>query len=117
MIIETLSAVVILIIAVICLNPGNLSMPNSIVSMLHIGFVLSFLTFAAYLLKEKSSDERESLHVLAASRISYLVGVGALIAGISIQTVNHNIDPWLVGTLCLMILSKLISRMYSHFKM
>lgn len=117
MIIETISAITILGIATLFLNPGNLSMPDSIVSMLIVGLIISFLTFAAFLLREKSSDERESLHILTAGRISYLVGVGTLILGIIIQATNHNIDPWLVIALCAMIFSKLLSRIYSSLKM
>ncbi|MEK7595360.1 MAG: hypothetical protein AAB443_02070 [Patescibacteria group bacterium] len=117
MIIETISAIGILVIAIIFLNPGNLSMPDSVVSMLIVGFILSFLTFAAYLFREKSSDERESIHILTAGRISYLVGVGTLILGITIQALQHNIDIWLVMALCAMIFSKLLSRIYSHFRM
>jgi hypothetical protein len=117
MIIETISAVAILGIAVLFLNPGQLAMPDTMNSMLIVVLIISFLTFAAFLFKEKSSDEREMVHILAAGRISYLVGVGALIAGLIMQALSHEIDPWLVIALCAMVFSKLISRIYSHFKM
>ncbi len=117
MIIETISAIAILGIALLFLNPGHLSMPDSVHSMLIVGFIVSFLTFAAYLLKEKSSDEREAMHILTAGRISYLVGVGTLILAIIIQAFSHEIDHWLVIALCAMVFSKLLSRIYSHFKM
>ena len=58
MIIETISAIAILGIAILFLNPGHLTMPDSMQSMLIIGLIVSFLTFAAYLFREKSSDER-----------------------------------------------------------
>jgi len=117
MIIETISAILILGIAVLFLNPGNLAMPDTMVSMLIVAFIVSFLTFAAYLFREKSSDERESMHILTAGRISYLVGVGTLIFGIIMQALKHEIDPWLVVALCAMVFSKLLSRIYSHFRM
>jgi hypothetical protein len=117
MLIETIRAVVILGIAILFLNPGHLSMPESMQSMLIIGIILAFLIFAAFILREKSSDERESMHILTAGRISYLVGVGALILGIIVQALEHEIDPWLVFALCAMVFSKLLSRIYSHFKM
>lgn len=115
--IEVLSAIIIAGIAIIFLNPGHLTMPMSMVSMLIIGMIVAFLTFAAFILQEKSSDERDAIHILAAGRISYLVGVGTLIMGIIIQAFNHEIDPWLVIALCAMVFTKLISRIYSHFKM
>lgn len=117
MIIETISAIAILGIATLFLNPGHLTMPDTMVSMLIIALIVSFLTFAAFLFREKSSDERETVHILTAGRISYLVGVGALILGIILQTLKHDIDPWLVIALCAMVFSKLLSRIYSHFRM
>jgi len=117
MIIETISAVVILGITILFLNPGHLAMPDSLVSMLIVGLIIAFLTFAAFILKEKSADEREAMHILTAGRISYLVGVAALVMGIIFQGLNHEIDPWLVIALCAMVFSKLLSRIYSHLKM
>lgn len=117
MIIEAISAIAILGIAILFLNPGHLTMPDTMVSMLVIGLIVSFLTFASYLFKEKSIDERETVHILTAGRISYLVGVGTLIIGIILQALQHNIDPWLVIALCAMVFSKLLSHIYSHFKM
>lgn len=117
MLIESISAITILGIAILFLNPGHLTMPDSMVSMLIIGLIVAFLTFAAYLLREQSSDERESIHILKAGRISYLVGVATLILGIIIQSLRHDIDPWLVIALCAMVFSKLLSRIYSRYKM
>lgn len=117
MIIQTISALTILAIAILFLNPGHLTMPETVVSMMAVGIILAFLTFAGIILKEKASDERESIHILTAGRLSYLVGVGTLIIGIIVQGIQHNIDPWLVYTLCAMVFSKLISRIYSQFKM
>ena len=117
MITEIISALMILGIAILFLNPGHLTMPDSIQTMLIIGLIVAFLTFAAFIFREKSSDERESLHILSAGRISYLVGVGTLIIGVILQALKHEIDPWLVIALCAMVFSKLLSRIYSHFKM
>lgn len=117
MIVESISAIAILGIALLFLNPGHLAMPESLISMLVVGLIISFLTFAAYLFREQSSDERETIHILKAGRISYLVGVGALIVGIILQALKHEIDPWLVIALSAMVFSKLLSRIYSHFRM
>lgn len=117
MILEIISAIAILGITILFLNPGHLAMPDNLVSMMIVVLIISFLTFAAFILRERSSDEREAMHVLTAGRISYLVGVGALITGIILQAVKHEIDPWLVIALCAMVFSKLISRIYSHFRM
>lgn len=115
--IETISAIIILGIAILFLNPGHLAMPDTMVSMLVVGLIVSFLVFAGFLLREKPADERESLHIKTAGRISYLVGIAVLVFGVVIQGIKHNIDPWLVIALCAMVLTKLLSRMYSRFKM
>jgi hypothetical protein len=117
MIVEIISALVILGIGVLFLNPGNLSMPDTMTSMLILGMIVAFLAFAAVVFREKASDERETWHVLAAGRISYLVGVGTIIIGIGLQALKHEIDPWLVIALCAMVLAKLASRIYSRLKM
>lgn len=117
MIVQIITSIIIAGIAILFLNPGHLTMPDSMVSMLIVGLIIGFLTFAAYLLKEHPRDERESFHALSAGRASYLVGVGALILGIIFQAQQHNIDPWLVIALCVMVFTKLLSRIYSHFKM
>ncbi|HSA84211.1 MAG TPA: hypothetical protein VLF20_05010 [Patescibacteria group bacterium] len=116
-IIETISAVIILGIALLFLNPGHLAMPDTMVSMLVVGLIVAFLVFAGFLLREKPADEREAFHIKTAGRISYLVGVAVLVFGIVVQGIQHNIDPWLVIALCAMVLTKLLSRIYSRFKM
>ena len=117
MITETLTTIAIFIIAIIFLNPGHLTMPDTVNSLLILGFIVAFLTFAAFVLKEKSKDEREELHILKAGRISYLSGVGILVIGIILQALKHEVDPWLVIAICVMVLSKIFSRIYSRFKM
>jgi len=116
MITETITAVAISVIAIIFLNPGHLAMPDTVNSLLILGLIVAFLVFAAFIIREKSSDEREMLHVLKAGRLSYLTGVGVLVLGIVFQALEHEVDPWLVLAICAMILSKILSRIYSRFK-
>lgn len=116
MIIQLISAVVILGIAILFLNPGHLSMPDNMNSMLAVAMIIAFLAFAGMVLKEKSTDEREQMHALSAGRTSYLVGVTILIVAVIIQALSHNIDPWLVIALCAMVFTKLISRIYSGIR-
>lgn len=115
--VEIITSIIIAGIAVVFLNPGHLSMPDSLNSMLIVVIILAFLAFSGLVLKEKSSDERETMHIMLAGRLSYLVGIGVLIFGIVMQAFNHGIDPWLVIALCAMILSKLLARIYSNLKM
>jgi hypothetical protein len=43
--------------------------------------------------------------------------VGVLVLGIIFQALKHEVDPWLVLAICAMTLSKIISRIYSRFKL
>jgi cbb3-type cytochrome oxidase subunit 3 len=117
MFIEYLSAVGILVITILFLNPTHLTMPQSVQAMLTLGLILTFLSFSAFVLREHANDERESLHRLVSSRISYLAGVGTLVIGIIIEASMHEIDKWLVVTLCIMVLSKIFSRIYVQYRM
>lgn len=117
MFIQTVSSILIVIITVIFLNPTHLTMPESVQSMLTLSLILAFLTFSALVLKEHTTDERESLHRLVSGRISYLAGVGILVVGIIFEATMHAIDKWLVIALCIMVLSKMLSRMYAQYKM
>lgn len=117
MFIQTLSTILIVIITIVFLNPTHLTMPQSVQSMLTLGLILAFLAFSAFVLKEHTSDERESLHRLISGRISYLAGVGTLILGIIIEATMHDIDKWLVIALSVMVLSKLLSRIYTQSRM
>lgn len=117
MIKETISAFIILCIAILSLDTNYLKMSDGFQSVLILAMVISFLAFSAYITRERSADERDSVHILKASRLSYLVGVGVLIVGIIVQTFSHEVDRWLVLALCSMIFSKLISRIYSQYRM
>lgn len=117
MITEVISAMLIVVVGILFLNPTHLTMPDSMNSMLELGLIVSFLVFAAYVLKEKPNDERESLHIFMAGRISYLIGIFVLVSGLAIQASMHQIDPWLIYALCGMVLSKILYRIYLRFKM
>ncbi len=94
-----------------------LTMPETTNAMIVVVMIVSFLAFVAFVFKEKSLDERESIHILKASRISYLVGVGVLVFALIIQTLMHSIDIWIVYAIIAMVVSKLVTRIYSHYKM
>lgn len=113
---EVLIATILIAILVAFLQPFGLSMPDSSVSMLIVALIIAFLLFASVVWKEETKDERESLHKLQAGQISFIVGAGILIVGIIVQSLQHNIDVWLIITLVGMILTKVFSRLYSAIK-
>jgi len=93
-----------------------LSMPMRVEMVLIVSLISVVLAFLGLVWREKSKDERENLHRLQAGRLSFLVGTIVLTTGIIVQSLNHEIDHWLVATLVVMILSKIGSRVYSRLR-
>lgn len=114
---ETIVGAVLLVLAVLLLNPLNFWMPDMmLVGML--GLTLgAFALFAGFVLREKVQDERELAHRMLAGRVAFLVGSALLTLGIVVQATRHEVDPWLVIALVAMVLSKLVVRIYSDSKM
>lgn len=113
---EIIFSLLILVILFLYAYLEPLTMPMGINSML-LGFLLiSYLFFVSFAWKEKSLDERESVHAGNAGRISFLVGSSVLTIGFITQSLKHAIDPWIVYSLALMVLTKIISRIYLQIK-
>jgi hypothetical protein len=117
MIKETLPAVSILAIAFVFVNFERFTMPDSALSLLAVITIILYLMFSALIFSESSADERESSHARIAGRIGYIFGIGTLVAGIIYQAFAKNIDIWLVLSLCMMIVAKLVARAYIKTKM
>ncbi|MBI2611728.1 hypothetical protein HYW54_03210 [Candidatus Gottesmanbacteria bacterium] len=109
-------ALVLLILSMLLLNPGNTWMPGETSMMILAGLVITFVFFASFIYKEKVSDEREAYHRFLASRYAYLLGTSVLVLGVTIQTFQHTLDPWLVLTLITMILGKIAGQIYGKIK-
>ncbi len=113
---EIITAGIMLSILLLFIQPTKLLMPDSFALMASVLLILAFIVFASLIWMERSTDEREEFHRLNAGRISFLTGTSMLILGVVIQSFRHNVDPWLVYTLSLMVLSKIASRMYSRIR-
>lgn len=103
----------LVILAILLLNPFNFWMPDMMVmGMLAILLVL-FGIFASFILKEKVFDERDGVNRSLAGRNAFLAGSAILMLGIVIQGYSHSIDSWLVVVLIVMIIVKIITRLWS----
>lgn len=69
--------------------------------------------FAGFVMHENGGDEREVAHRMNAGRIAYLSGIGTLTIALIVQGFAHAIDPWILITLGVMVLAKIVSRFYS----
>lgn len=107
---EILTGIVVLIILVCFLNPTKLLMPDSLIMMLMIALVLFFLVLIGLVWQEVPADERDLVHINKSGRYAFICGSIILVLGVSVQALNHNIDPWLIYALATMVLIKIISR-------
>ena len=104
---------VLVILTVLLLNPFHFWMPN-MMHMLILGITLVVLAlFAIFILREKVQDEREAVHRMLSGRVAFLAGSALLTIAIVVQSLQDAVDVWLVIVLVAMVLSKLITRIYS----
>ena len=103
----------LVILAVLLLNPFHFWMPN-MMHMVMLAFTLViFALFAVFILREKVQDERDTVHRMLSGRVAFLTGSALLTIGIVVQSLEDAVDVWLVVVLVTMVLSKLVTRMYS----
>ena len=104
------SLAALVVAAFFLLDPMRLQMPENMHMATLAGVVVLAGIFAAFVLAEGGGDEREEMHQAFAGRIAFFFGALALIAGITIQTFAHALDPWLVYALVVMIAGKVVAR-------
>ncbi len=109
-------SVILILLLILLLNPFNFWMPTAVHMMMIAGLAVVVIFFAGYVWKEKSHDERESLHRNMAARYAYLAGVGVLSLGVIVQSLQHTLDIWLIVSLTVMILAKIAGVIYSNQK-
>lgn len=112
---ELILTLLLIACVVLYINPMHLymftRMQMYILGMLVFGVAL----FAAFVVNERISDERERMHTDLAGRIGYTVGIIMLTIKILIDnSLGKDIDNWLVLTLLIMIVSKVLTRVWSR---
>jgi peptidoglycan/LPS O-acetylase OafA/YrhL len=110
-IIEFLVALVLVVSAVLLVNPFELWMPDMMYMTVLAVVVAAFGVIAAFMVKERAGDERDESHRSFAGRAAFLVGSGILVIA---QTFSHTLDPWLVAALAGMVLAKVAVRRWSE---
>lgn len=110
--VEIVIALLLIVLAILLLNPFGFFMP-SMVLMTLIGFLVATTALLGGVVwKEYSGDEREVLHRMFAGRVAFIVGTTILVVGIAVQSLSHEVDSWLVIALVSMVLVKMIGRIY-----
>lgn len=104
--------IALLAVFLLLLNPFGWWMPSMMLAGLLIIALVIFGLFAAFTVKEKTHDERESQHRVTAGRLAFVAGTTILALGMLVQGLHHHVDPWLFVTFVAMIAAKIGSRSY-----
>lgn len=106
---EIVTTIIFVLLLVLFWNPFSIWMPQALTyTVIACLFVVTAI-YAGLVLREKPLDEREEKHRASAGRIGFIVGVAVLVLGILIQSLNSHPDPWLIGALGGMIISKVVA--------
>lgn len=109
---EIIASAFLVVLVILLLNPLHLWMPTNIQMLLLAAAVAAFGVVAAFVLREGAADEREHAHRNVAGRWAFLFGSATIVLGISVQSLDHALDPWLVIVLVVMVLAKMGARFY-----
>lgn len=110
---EVIVTVCLVCISLLILNPFDFWMPSLVVMVVLAVMLLLFGIFASFILREKSLDERDTIHKSIAGRNAFLAGSTMMLIGIIIQEYSGQLDPWLVLSFLAMIVTKVVTRVWS----
>ena len=113
---EFIFSLLLIILLLFFIEPFGLFMTPPVAMMILTILIVIFGIFASLVWREKARDEREHLHKMIAGRFGYLAGASVLMIGIVIQTLNHELDSWLIIALIAMILGKIVGLLYGQNK-
>lgn len=113
---ELIASVALVVLVALFLDPFMLWMPQSVVYVLVVVMVATFLALAVLIWGEKAFDERDEFHRRIAGRIGYLLGSTVIIVGIVWQTIFSHPDPWLVFALIALLVGKIAGLYYARRK-
>lgn len=106
---EVIIGGVLLIALLLCSATIGAWMPSMVQTVVLVGLLLVFTIFASFVWKERTHDERELLHRALAGRLAFLAGAITLMTAITVQALRHQVDHWLVATLAIMVIVKLVT--------
>ena len=92
-------------------------MPDMELMLLQVAMLGVFCLLAVFVVRESAVDERESAHRALAGRTAFLAGSAVLVAAILSEGMTHQVDPWLVLALIVMVLAKIGTRLYSDHRL
>ena len=106
------TALLLVVLLVLLTDPFMLWMPALGAMALLLCATILVCVWAGFVMYEKAGDERETMHRMHAGRVAYLAGIAVLTLALVVQGLSHHIDPWIAGALGMMVLAKLIARIF-----
>ena len=100
------------LLALADLIPFWMPMMGEMIALLIV--VVLLLVWAGFVMQETAYDEREVLLKMKSGRIAYLSGLGILMLALVVQGVHDAIDPWIAIALAIMVLAKLVTRIFEE---
>lgn len=105
-------AVLLVILLLLLTDPLMLFMPSMMAMTVLFIAVIVLGVWIGFVSKEEARDEREALHRMHSGRIAYLSGLLVLTVALIVQGFQHYVDPWVAAALGVMVVSKLVARLY-----
>lgn len=87
-------------------------MPEGLQMIALLSVAVLASVWAGVVMYEKANDEREVTHKMQAGRAAYISGILVLTLALIFQGLNHDIDPWISLSLGVMVVSRIIARLY-----
>ena len=112
-VLEWFVSLALVVLLVFLINPFDAWMADMTLMVCLTVVAVLVVVFAAFVLREDASDEREIQHRMYAGRAAYLSGIGILTIALLFQGLRHNIDAWIAIALGGMVLAKLGARWYT----
>jgi amino acid transporter len=111
---EFILSIALIVLLIVLLNPFNFLMSDAVLMLTVALFVIAVGLIAGLALNERPRDERENVLVHTSARVGYISGIVILSLAIIIESLQHDLDFWLPLVFVIMILSKLIGRIYQE---
>jgi hypothetical protein len=112
---ESISLVVLTLLLVLLLNPFDFWMPSMMQKTL-IGITFAvFLAVLLFIFGQEARDERDHVHRMFSDRLALLVGASILMISLIVTSLSEQGNqPWIIGALGAMALTKYLAMQYAR---
>ena len=110
---ERIVAIILILLLVLIGNPFGFWMPGMVLMTMLVVIAALVFVWAGFIFSEKAGDEREEWHRTHAGRAAYLSAAAVLTVALVYQGITHTIDFWIPLTLAVMVIAKLLARLYA----